>query len=110
MASTNSPVPGTGPDATLNVTDPATWVMALSIIAAVVAAVWPGHNLAPLVQAVAPLAASIVTGAVLYSKHHLAAAGVAAMAANVAGEVTDVVVTTEKTVTTHTPSVAAPGP
>lgn len=74
MTPPNQTVSNTGPAATLNFTDPSTWVMILSIIAGIVAAVWPGKDLNPQVQAFAPVAASIVTAGVLISKHHLAAA------------------------------------
>lgn len=71
-ASTNTPAPGTGPDPTLNLTDPSTWAMILSAIAAFVAVLWPGHDVTPLVQGLATLGAAIVSAVVIGAKHDLA--------------------------------------
>ncbi|HLY84802.1 MAG TPA: hypothetical protein VKQ71_17590 [Acidimicrobiales bacterium] len=74
MSSTNVPTPGTGPDATLNLTDPSTWLMILTAIGGIITAAWPGHNIAPAIQAVALAIPGLIAAAVLFGKHHLAAA------------------------------------
>ncbi len=70
-------IPPSGPTARLQLNDPATWVMILSAVGAVAVKAVPaiaGWGIEQLYPSFALLAAALVIGWGLYSKHHLAAA------------------------------------
>jgi hypothetical protein len=57
-----------------SITDPATWGVILSAVAAVLTNALPGHDFASYVPAVSILVAGLVASFVLFAKHHFAAA------------------------------------